>query len=75
MAVAALPLLKTAVKLHFPAFLLSERRKTWKWTLPPNEAAVKLHRHPNSYLFVSFDIKDERINSCMRLTRALLTVP
>ena len=37
-----LPLLAWAVNSHFPAFLLSERRKTGKSTLPPMGAAVML---------------------------------
>ncbi|XXG57915.1 hypothetical protein AAC387_Pa04g0359 [Persea americana] len=34
--------MRAAVKLKLPAFLLSERRKTGKSTLPPMRAAVKL---------------------------------
>ncbi|XXG57898.1 hypothetical protein AAC387_Pa04g0341 [Persea americana] len=34
--------MRAAVNLQLPAFLLSERRKTGKSTLPPMRAAVKL---------------------------------
>ncbi|KAJ8648212.1 hypothetical protein MRB53_001235 [Persea americana] len=38
----ALPPMGTAVKLPFPDFLLSDRRKTGNAALPPMRAAVKL---------------------------------
>ena len=40
--IAALPPMGTAVKLPFPDFLLSDRRKTGNAALPPMRAAVKL---------------------------------